>query len=88
MENAHREKIKKYILENFLFSADSAAIHDDVSFLGSGIVDSTGILEIIGFLEEEFHIHVEDEEVIPENLDSIDRVAKYVERKIGKNASV
>jgi acyl carrier protein len=88
MENDTRGKVKKYILENFLFSADSNAIHDDVSFMKSGIVDSTGILEIISFLEEEFQIHVDDEEVTPENLDSIYLVAKYVENKISKNASI
>ena len=82
MLNNHREKIKNYVLENFLFSKDLNAIGDDTSFLKSGIIDSTGILEIIGFLEDEFNIKVEDEDVIPENLDSINLLACYVEKKI------
>lgn len=82
MLNHNRDRIKKYILENFLFSTDLKAIGDDTSFLKTGIIDSTGILEIIGFLEEEFNVKVEDEDVIPENLDSINLLASYVEKKI------
>jgi len=49
--------------------------------LDEGIIDSTGILELVNFLEEEFSISVDDEELVPENLDSIDNVASYLERK-------
>jgi acyl carrier protein len=81
MENV-KIKTKNYILENFLFTSDQDAIDDDTSFLKTGIIDSTGILEIIGFVEEEFKINVEDEDVVPENLDSINLISRYVMRKI------
>ena len=77
-----RKKIRNYILENFLFTSDLNAIDDDRSFLKTGIIDSTGILEIIGFVEEEFKINVEDEEVIPENLDSINLISRFIMSKI------
>lgn len=75
-----RDKIKAFIVENFLFGKDDG-LEDDTSFLEEGIIDSTGILELVSFLEEEYGIAVEDEELIPENLDSIDNVTKYLERK-------
>ena len=76
-----KEKIKEFIVENFLFGEDSN-LKDDTSFLDEGIIDSTGILELVSFLEEEFSITVEDEDLIPENLDSIDNVVSYLEKKI------
>jgi acyl carrier protein len=76
--------IKNFIIENFLFgNADS--LNGDTSFLEEGIIDSTGVLELITFLEEEFKIKVDDEELIPENLDSINNVAAFLGIKL-KNA--
>lgn len=75
-------KIKSFILENYLFTEDQGALNDADSFLQQGIIDSTGILEVIFFLEEEFGISVADEEMIPENLDSVESLAKFVEAKI------
>jgi len=72
--------IRKFIIENFLFGEDEQ-LKEDTSFLESGIVDSTGILELVAFLEETFGITVEDEELIPENLDSIANVLQYLEKK-------
>jgi len=74
-------KIKEFILENFLFTKNPDEISGETSFLEKGIVDSTGVLEIVTFLEETFEIKVEDDEVIPENLDSIDKIVNYVRRK-------
>ena len=74
-------KIKRYILKNFLFTDDQDAIKDDESFLQQDIIDSTGILEVISFLEDEFGISVDDEEMIPENLDSIDNLVTFVTSK-------
>lgn len=74
-------KVRTFIVENFLFGKDEG-LDDDTSFLDEGIVDSTGILELVSFMEEEFHVKVEDEELIPENLDSINNVVGYLERKI------
>jgi acyl carrier protein len=54
----------------------------DVSFLEEGIMDSTGVLELVMFVEETFHVTVEDEEIVPENFDSVSRLAAYIRRKI------
>jgi len=74
-------KVREYILDNYLFTDDQNALSSDESFLDKGIIDSTGILEVIMFLEEEFGIKVEDEEMIPENLDSVKNIVAYVNRK-------
>lgn len=76
-----REKVRAFVIENFLFGNDEG-IKDETSFLDQGIIDSTGILELVSFVEEEFSISVEDEEMVPENLDSINNVVAYLERKI------
>jgi len=80
--NEMREQIRSYVIENFLFG-DDTGLDDSVSFLESGMIDSTGILEVIGFLEENFSIKVDDEELIPENLDSINNLVGYLVRKMG-----
>lgn len=76
-----KQKIRKYVLDNYLFTDDESALGDDDSFLEKGIIDSTGILEIIYFLEDEFGVAMSDEEMTPENLDSVTRIADFVERK-------
>ena len=76
-----REKIRDFVVENFLFG-ESNGLKDDSSFLDEGIIDSTGILELVSFLEEEFSIRIEDEELIPENLDSVNNVVAYLGKKI------
>lgn len=76
-----KKQVRNYILENFLFTDDQSALKDDDSFLTQGIIDSTGILEVIYFLEEEFGIKLEDEEIIPENLDSVNNIVSLVARK-------
>ena len=76
-----KEKIRAFIVENFLFGNDEK-LADDSSFLDEGIIDSTGILELVSFIEEEFNIKVLDDELVPENLDSIKNVVEYLERKI------
>lgn len=76
-------KLREYITTNFLF-ADGAQLANEDSFLDRGIIDSTGILEIIMFLEEEFGIKVADNEMLPENLDSIANIVRFVERKSAK----
>lgn len=76
-----KEKIKNFIVENFLFG-NADGLNDDTSFLDEGIIDSTGVLELVTFLEEEFAIKIEDVELIPENLDSINSVAAFIETKV------
>jgi acyl carrier protein len=75
-----KDKIRTFIVENFLFGQDEG-LNDDTSFLDGGIIDSTGILELVNFLEEQFSIKVDDEELVPENLDSINNVVAYLEKK-------
>jgi acyl carrier protein len=80
MHTAVQREIRQFVIHNFLFGqGDSLA--DDESFLESGIIDSTGVLELVGFLEEKFAISIEDQELVPANLDSVDRVTRFVERK-------
>ena len=74
-------KIRAFVVDNFLFGNDNG-LKNDSSFLDEGIIDSTGILELVSFMEEEFSISVDDEELVPENLDSINNVTVYLEKKI------
>jgi acyl carrier protein len=67
------EQVRNFILENFLFTDDQSALKNDDSFRNNDILDSTGILELIMFLEEEIGITVEDMEMIPDNLDSVNK---------------
>ena len=72
------KKIREYIADNFMMGANDLLISDNDSFLGAGILDSTGIIEIVGFIEDEFDIEMTNEEIVPENLDSIKRIEAYV----------
>lgn len=76
-----KEKIRDFITKNFLFGESDSGLTDSDSFLEKGIIDSTGMLELVAFLEEGFGVKVEDEELVPENLDSIDRLAAFITRK-------
>ena len=76
-----QDKLRKYILETYLFTTDDSALANSDSFLDRGIIDSTGIMELVMYLEEEFGLTVADEELLPENLDSIDSLVKFVTRK-------
>ena len=82
-----RAALRRYILDNHLFTDDDGALKDADSFLESGTLDSTGIMELILFLEETFGLKVSDEDMVPENLDSIDSLVAYVERKQAELAS-
>lgn len=75
------EKIRAFILENYLFTDDQSELKNDDSFLDQGILDSTGILEIIFFIEDEFKIKIKDEEMVPENLDSVNKIVAFIRRK-------
>ncbi len=72
--------VRAFVIENFLFG-DGAGLEEKTSFLQSGVIDSTGILELVGFLEEEFSLVIHDEELVPENFDSILQVSAYLRRK-------
>ncbi len=76
-----RQKLRHFILENYLFSDDQSALKDDDSFLDGGILDSMGILELIEYLDEGLGIKVEGDELVPDNLDSINSLIKFISAK-------
>jgi len=80
-------KVRSFIEENFLFRDDRAALADSESLLDAGLIDSTGILELVAFLETEFEIRMADAEIVPANLDSIKAIVGYVEGKLAKPAA-
>jgi acyl carrier protein len=75
-----KEKVRGFIIEHFLFG-QGANFQDAASFLEQGIMDSTGVLELVAFLESSFGIKVSDDELVPENLDSVDLISAYLDRK-------
>lgn len=81
MSTNTREALRRYVLENCLFTDDGSKLQDQASFLETGLLDSTGILEIILFVEETFGIKVSDDEMVPDNLDSIDALVAFVDHK-------
>jgi len=78
--------VREFVVGNFLFG-DGGQLKDDTSFMESGIIDSTGILELITFLEEKYEIKIEDDELIPENLDNLQNVARFVDRKVNAGSA-
>ena len=79
--NDNIKNIKRFIADNFLFGDDSA-LQENTSFLQSGIIDSTGILELVNYLEETYHIKIQDQELVPENLDSINNIGQFLDKKL------
>jgi len=77
------QQLRSFIIENFLFDQDGN-VKDEDSFLQGGILDSTGVLELVAFLEEKYGITVEEGELTPENLDSINNISVYLSRKMGR----
>lgn len=73
-------QIRTFIVDNFLFG-DGSSLTNDISFLDSGVIDSTGILELVNFLEETYQIKIQDNELVPDNFDSVLKIAKYLETK-------
>ena len=81
MKNNIEQKIRDFIRDNFLMGEDDGNFSSNDSLLEKGIIDSVGILELVSFLEETFDIKVEDEELVPENLDSIAFIVNYIQHK-------
>ncbi len=73
-------ELRKFIVENFLFG-QSTDFSDNESFLKTRIIDSTGVVELISWVEESYRIRVEDDEIVPDNLDSINKLCRFIERK-------
>ena len=82
-----KSTVRAYIADNFLMGADAADFADSDSFIERHIIDSTGFLELVTFLEETWGFVVEDVEMVPEHLDSLDGLAAFVSRKLGLPAS-
>ncbi len=78
--NMSKHTIRAFIVDNFLYG-DADGLKDDTSFLEEGIIDSTGILELVDFIESRFGISMRDDEMVPENIDSIENVASYLHHK-------
>ena len=72
------KKVREFVIQNFLVDDDEAGFSDDQSFLETGVIDSTGILELIFFLENEFDLEIDDEEMVPDNLDSVANIGRFV----------
>ncbi len=80
-ELAASQIVRQYLCENFLFGASARRLRDDASLMETGVLDSTGVMELVVFLERQFGIKVADADLLPENLDSIDRICRYLARK-------
>ncbi len=76
-----KAQVREFIIENFLFGEGGDDLKDDDSFLEKGIIDSTGVLELVEWLEETFGFRVEDEELVPENLDSVNNLEAFISKK-------
>jgi len=75
-----KDQVRSFLTTNF-YVPDPAELANDASLLDQGLIDSTGVLEVIEYLETTFGITIEDSEMLPENLDSIDKIAAFVDRK-------
>ena len=76
-----QDQVRNFVIENLLLGEEEENFTNGQSFLDSGLIDSTGILEIIGFLEDEYDITIKDDEMIPENLDSVERIVAFLEKR-------
>jgi acyl carrier protein len=79
------EELRQFVKDNFMFGKDNGGLADTDSFLDKGIIDSTGVLELVAFLEERYGIHVQDRDLVPENLDSIQNLATFIGSRMPKN---
>lgn len=75
-------EIKAFVVSNFLFGQEGGGIAPDQSFLETGLIDSTGLLELVSFVEQQYGISVGDRELLPENLDSLKNISSFVVRKL------
>lgn len=80
--------VRRFILDNFMYGYDEGQLSDDTSFIKIGVLDSTGIMEMIELVERNYNIRVKDSEILPENFDSIDRISNYIYGKLNKREAV
>jgi len=74
--------VKEFIISNFLFGEDEVLLAEDNSFMETGIIDSTGILEVVAWVEETFGLKIKDADLIPENFDTVQCIANYISRHL------
>lgn len=82
-----KNQVRAFIVENFMFG-DEGGLEDNTSFFEEGIIDSMGIMELVDFIEKTFDIKIEDDELIPENLDNLNKIGEFLERKRTHSASL
>jgi len=82
MTETYASEIKAFIISNFLFGQEGNGFADDQSFLETGVIDSTGLLELVSFVEDKYGIAIGDRELVPENLDSLRNISSFVARKL------
>lgn len=87
MASSVETDIRAFIVENFLFGDESYTLSGETSLIGNDLIDSTGILELVTFLEERFSIRIADADIVPANLDSIARIDAFVNAKLGESAA-
>ena len=83
-----KTQVRQYVVDNLLMGANAAELRDEHSFMETHVIDSVGVLELVSFLEKHFSIKVEDQEMLPENLDSLNGIARYLQRKLGGSAGL
>jgi len=81
MKNIEQE-LRHFVIDIFLFGRENDHLSNDDSFLEEGIIDSTGVLELVSFLERNFEIKIQDRELVPDNLDSINKLVRFLEEKL------
>jgi len=84
---SYLETVRQFVVEKFLFGDDDK-LRDDASFMEEGIIDSTGILELVMFLEETYGVKVEDEELVPQNMDSLQNIAQFLDGKLNSSSTI
>ncbi len=75
-------ELKEYIIDNFMFADDDGSLTSDASLFDNGIIDSTGVLDLVSFIEETYEIQVDDTDLVPENFDSLSNIKKYIESRL------
>jgi acyl carrier protein len=81
-----KQELRKFITENFMFAMEETQLSDSDSLVEHGLIDSTGILELVSFLEEKYSIKIHDTELVQENLDSINALTRFLQTKLSVNA--
>ena len=81
MQQDYIEKTRSFVVENFLFG-DADGLSETISLMEAGIIDSTGILELVGFLETSYDIKIADSEIVPENMDSLQAISSFISARL------